>query len=166
MALAFIGLGSNLGQGRDNLLAAWKKLAATRGITCLTLSSPYLTEPVGVATENWFTNAVGAVETRLEAEELLACLLEIETRLGRDRSLGQDRIIDLDLLYHDDLVISSPGLSLPHPEIANRLFVLAPLAEIAPDHRHPLLGLSSRRMLQNLVQEAKVKKQGWQGDKT
>ncbi len=164
MGLAFIGLGSNLGNGRGNLLSAWKELGKIEGLTCLVLSSPYLTEPMGVETAHWFTNAVGVLESRLEAEKLLETLLEIEKSLGRDRSLGIDRTIDLDLLYYDDLVVSSATLTLPHPEIEKRLFVLAPLVEIAPDHLHPVRHLTSRQLMKSLDKEAGVAKENWSGD--
>ena len=166
MGLAFIGLGSNLGNGRENLLLAWEELGKSGGLTCLSLSSPYFTEPLGLDTENWFTNAVGVVEARLVPEELLDCLLKIEKKLGRDRTVGQDRTIDLDLLYYDDLVISTALLTLPHPEIADRLFVLAPLVEVAPDHIHPLLQQTSRQMLQRIDSQAKVRKENWQGEES
>jgi 2-amino-4-hydroxy-6-hydroxymethyldihydropteridine diphosphokinase len=165
MGLAFVGLGSNLGRGRENLLLAWKNLGKIKGLTCLALSSPYFTEPVGVATENWFTNAVGVLESRPTPEKLLDYLLDMEKILGRDRSRGIDRTIDLDLLFYDDLIISSPTLTLPHPEIADRLFVLAPLAEVAPDHVHPLLRQTSRQMLQRIAKSAKVEKKSWPGEK-
>lgn len=163
VGLAFIGLGSNLGQGRENLLLAWEKLGTVKGLVCLSLSSPYLTEPVGVATSNWFTNAVGVLESRLSPEKLLACLLDLEKKMGRDRALGIDRTIDLDLLFYDDLVVSSALLTLPHPEIASRLFVLAPLSEVAPDHVHPLLELTSWQMLEKVDKQAKVGKESWPG---
>ncbi len=166
MGLAFIGLGSNLGNGRKNLLRAWNELGKTRGLTRLSLSAPYFTEPLGLDTENWFTNAVGVVEARLLPEELMDCLLNIEKKLGRDRTVGQDRTIDLDLLYYDDLVISSALLILPHPEIADRLFVLAPLVEVAPDHVHPLLRQTNRQMLQKIDSQAQVRKKSWQGEET
>lgn len=161
MALAFIGLGSNLGNGRQNLQQAWQQLGHTKGITTLSLSSPYSTEPVGITTENWFTNAVGAVETTLTPHELLAVLLDIERALGRDRAAGHDRSVDLDILYYDDQIIQDADLEVPHPGINSRLFVLAPLVEIAPDHLHPSLGLSSRQMMRNLQTTDSVDKTRW-----
>lgn len=147
MALVFIGLGANLGDGRDNLRQAWQRLGQLAQLTPLTLSHPYRSEPVGMESKHWFTNAVGVCETRLLPDALLASLLATETAMGRDRSQGLDRVIDLDILYYDDLVMQGPELALPHPEIANRLFVLAPLTELSPDHRHPVTGVTSREML-------------------
>ncbi|MFW8599938.1 2-amino-4-hydroxy-6-hydroxymethyldihydropteridine diphosphokinase [Desulfobacterota bacterium M19] len=163
MALAFIALGSNLGDGRANLLKAWQELKGG-GITPLALSSPYKTAPVGMTSSSWFTNAVGMVETTKTPASLLNTLLELETEMGRNRARGMDRIIDLDILYYNDLVCHDRDLDLPHPEIENRLFVLAPLAELAPDHRHPANGLSSRQMLRRLESrnhDQQIKKTTW-----
>ena len=154
MALVFIGLGSNLGDGRANLQEAWQRLSAVAGLTALTLSHAYRSAPVGLASKQWFTNAVGVCETKLPAPTLLASLLAVEAAMGRDREKGRDRVIDLDILYYDDLVVQGPELVIPHPEIENRLFVLAPLTELAPDHRHPLTGLSSRAMQRRVADQA------------
>ena len=140
---AFIGLGSNLGDTQANLIDAWQRLGEITGISLVRLSSPYRTEPLGMDTEHWFTNAVGEITTTLSPADLLAAMLAIETALGRDRALTQDRPVDLDLLYYGDLMLQSPALTVPHPRIAERLFVLAPLADIAPDHVHPILGRTS-----------------------
>ncbi len=161
MALVFIGLGSNLGDGRANLREAWRRLGKLAGLTPLTLSHPYRSAPVAMASAQWFTNAVGVCETKLQPGELLTSLLATETAMGRDRAQGQDRVIDLDILYYDDLVTQGPHLALPHPEIANRLFVLAPLTELSPDHRHPVSGLTSREMLSRLTGQA-VEQMAWE----
>jgi 2-amino-4-hydroxy-6-hydroxymethyldihydropteridine diphosphokinase len=161
MALVFIGLGSNLGNGLANLQQAWQRLGRTRGVTTLGLSSPYTTEPVGIRSEHWFTNAVGVLETTLAARDLLAMMLEIEKGMGRDRSAGHDRSVDLDILYYDDQVIADADLEVPHPRLSARLFVLAPLTEIAPDHLHPRLGLTSRQMLRALQSTEHVEKTRW-----
>jgi 2-amino-4-hydroxy-6-hydroxymethyldihydropteridine diphosphokinase len=149
VARAVIGLGSNLGCGRENLLAAWQRLQERAG-RAAGLSSPYLTEPVGMASAQLFTNAVGILETELDPPALLAAMLAVEAELGRDRRQGLDRTVDLDLLFYDDLVLSGPGLTLPHPAIAARRFVLAPLAQVAPALLHPLLRRTARQMLQDL----------------
>jgi 2-amino-4-hydroxy-6-hydroxymethyldihydropteridine diphosphokinase len=160
---AFIGLGSNLGDGQTNLIEAWHRLGQVAGISLIRLSSPYRTEPVGMDTEHWFTNTVGEICTSLSPTELLAAMLAIETDLGRDRALTQDRPVDLDLLYYGDLMIQSQALTVPHPRIAHRLFVLAPLAEIAPTHVHPLLGRTSLELFQALGSQAGVERQAWRG---
>ncbi|MBU0681897.1 MAG: 2-amino-4-hydroxy-6-hydroxymethyldihydropteridine diphosphokinase [Proteobacteria bacterium] len=161
MALVFIGLGSNLGHGLQNLQQAWQRLGQTKGVTLLGLSSPYKTEPVGISTDHWFTNAVGVLETTLVAHELLAVMLDIEKAMGRDRSAGHDRSVDLDILYYDDQLIQDADLEVPHPGISSRLFVLAPLVEIAPDHLHPGTGLTSRQMMMTLQSTDRVEKTRW-----
>lgn len=155
MSLAFIGLGSNLGDGRLNLRNAWQRLGEQVGITTLVLSSPYLTRPVvkrvweqegRQLSEQWFTNAVGVLETGLAPLELLAAMQAVERQQGRDRQKTVDRVVDLDILYYDELVYVDERLVLPHPELQNRLFVLSPLAEVAPDRPHPVTGLTTSQM--------------------
>jgi 2-amino-4-hydroxy-6-hydroxymethyldihydropteridine diphosphokinase len=147
MAEAFIGLGSNLGDGRKNLQKAWARLGEHPDISLLSLSSPYRTKPVNMDSIQWFTNAVGMVETDLPPAALLSELLRIEEEMGRDRTTrNRDRTVDMDILYYENEVLSSPELILPHPEIQNRLFVLAPLEELDPDRRHPVLLKTSARM--------------------
>ena len=161
MALVYIGLGSNEGDSCRNIQNAWKKMAEAGFGVLLGLSAPYKSEPVGVDTENWFVDAVGVIETRLAPEALLVKMLAIEKELGRDRSKGVDRCIDLDMLYYDDLVLMTPQLVLPHPGIQDRLFVLLPLAELAPDHIHPVLGKSTSMMRKGLVSGKIVQKTTW-----
>ena len=161
MALVFIGLGSNLGDGRANLQEAWRRLAAIPGLQTLILSHAYESAAVGMASAQLFTNAVGVCETKLLPQDLLASLLQTETAMGRDRGHGMDRVIDLDILYYDDVVVQNHELSIPHPEIANRLFVLAPLAELAPDHKHPLTGLTSQQMQRRVLAQM-VKQIPWE----
>jgi 2-amino-4-hydroxy-6-hydroxymethyldihydropteridine diphosphokinase len=154
MVTAYVGLGSNLGNCRENLLQAWARLGEVKGIKLLVLSSPYRTEPVGMESGNWFINAVGSLQTSLQPEELLAEMLAVEAGLGRKRGLqGQpeDRTVDLDLLYWNDRVCTWPGLVLPHPEMARRLFVLHPLAEIKPELLHPVFKKTSLEMLQECL---------------
>ncbi|MEW6186015.1 MAG: 2-amino-4-hydroxy-6-hydroxymethyldihydropteridine diphosphokinase [Thermodesulfobacteriota bacterium] len=106
----------------------------------LKCSSWYLTEPVGLDDPEWFVNAVALLETPLAPEDLMRRLLEIETALGRERTVKWGpRVIDLDLLAYDEVIISQPGLTLPHPFLEKRRFVLEPMGEIAPDYIHPVL---------------------------
>jgi 2-amino-4-hydroxy-6-hydroxymethyldihydropteridine diphosphokinase len=156
MVTAYIGLGANLGNCRENLLQAWSRLGMVNGIKLLVLSSPYRTEPVGMESENWFINAVGSLETSLEPFELLREMFVVEKSLGRKRVLDgipEDRSLDLDLLYWGDRISDDPKVTLPHPEIANRLFVLQPLAEIEPELYHPVTQKTSVEMLQNFLAE-------------
>ena len=173
MVTAYIGLGANLGDCRENLLQAWEKLGKVSGIKLLTLSSPYRSEPVGMESENWFVNAVGSLETSLEPYELLREMFVVEKYFGRKRVLSgipEDRSLDLDLLYWGDRESNDLKVTLPHPEIANRLFVLQPLVEIGPELCHPVTQKTSVEMLQNFLerqQEAssgqQVLKASWSG---
>ena len=165
--LAFIGFGSNLGNGRQLILSAWKRLAIEERVAPCQLSSLYETEAVGMTSQSLFTNGVGMVETELGPLELLHLLLQVETEHGRLRDVHvsgyQDRFLDLDLLYFGDTVFSSSELNLPHPHIASRLFVLAPLAQIAPWFQDPRTGLTVEVLYQHLllqIQQGKVPAQG------
>lgn len=175
MVTAYVGLGSNLGNCRENLQQAWIRLGAVKDVKLLVLSSPYRSEPVGMASDNWFINAVGCLQTSLSPAALLAAMLDVEKSLGRKRSSGKkptDRSVDLDLLYWDDRISKDPSLILPHPEIANRLFVLLPLAEIGPEVSHPVLNKTSAEMLQDLIAKQRnsefmpqVEKSFWDSEK-
>ncbi len=152
--LACIALGSNLGQSRRLLLAAWQALGEHPDIILQQLSPPYRTKPVEMNSGHWFINAAGLLRSSLTSEALLDVLLEIEQRFGRIRSPEQqgyqDRTLDLDLLLIDKLVLHTERLILPHPKLDKRLFVLAPLADIAPELQHPLLGKSIVELLTKL----------------
>jgi 2-amino-4-hydroxy-6-hydroxymethyldihydropteridine diphosphokinase len=159
---AFIGLGSNLGDGRANLQRAWQRLDRQPHVRCRQLSSPYLTSPLAMESRRWFTNGVGEVETDLDPASLLAVLHTVEKEMGRDRAASRDRIIDLDLLFYHQLIQDLSGCRVPHPEIERRLFVLVPLAEIAPFFRHPETGRTAREMLAGLAaSDQKITKAAW-----
>jgi len=113
------------------------------------VSSIYETEPVGVREQPWFLNLVCAGETELSPQELLAFIQGIEGKMGRVRE-GRfgPRLIDIDILFYDDLVIRTPSLEIPHPRLTERAFVLVPLVEIAPDLLHPVLKLTVREILE------------------
>lgn len=147
---AFVGLGANLGAGRETLQAAWRRLGSEPGVECVRLSRPWRSEPVGVATTAWFTNAVGELLVTLGPEELLARLLRIEAELGRDRARqGEDRPIDLDLLLYGEIVSELPHCRLPHPAISQRRFVLEPLRELAPELVEPRSGLTIKALAES-----------------
>jgi len=134
MARAFVGLGSNLGDREENLRRAIDALGSLPGTAVVRKSHLRETEPVGFQDQPRFLNGAVELETSLEAFELLGAMLDIERRLGRRRAgvKGGPRTIDLDLLVYDDLQIAEPGLELPHPRLAERRFVLEPLADLDP----------------------------------
>ena len=127
--------------------------------TVLASSSLYLTEPVGVRGQEWYVNGVVALKTELQPLELLRHLHKIEAEMGRQRPYPwAPRTIDLDILYFDDLVLSHPDLTIPHPRVAQRRFVLSPLLEIAPDFTDPLRKLTVRELLERCPDKGVVEK--------
>jgi 2-amino-4-hydroxy-6-hydroxymethyldihydropteridine diphosphokinase len=153
--MILIGIGSNLvsaafGGPSENVSAALAALPSV-GVAVAAQSSWYRSEPVPRSEQPWFVNGVAAVATALEPAALLARLLAFEARFGRVRSApNAARILDLDLLDYDGLIIKSDSLVLPHPRLHLRRFVMAPLAEVAPEWRHPLLGQTARQLLAGL----------------
>jgi 2-amino-4-hydroxy-6-hydroxymethyldihydropteridine diphosphokinase len=136
MAEALIGLGGNVGDVRATLEAAIARLANGTDVRLAARSSDYSTPPWGVTDQPPFINCAIAVETALSPRTLLARALEVERTLGRDRAREQrwgPRRIDIDLIAYDDVALDEPGLTLPHPRLFERAFVLVPLAEIVPE---------------------------------
>jgi len=167
---AYIGLGSNLGDSIQILLDGWESLGETPGISLEQLSSPYRTEPVGMASPNWFVNAAGSVQTSLSPNDLLAALLRVEAEFGRQRAGSDrgylDRSLDFDLLLYGMEIVSKPGLDIPHPQMHRRLFVLAPLKEIAAEAIHPVRGATMHLLfdrLNNDPDQPTVEKMVWPG---
>ena len=141
MARVALSLGSNLGDKRGNIAKALSALDKG-GARIMARSADYCTEPWGPIAQDWFVNACALAETALVPNDLLALCLRVERELGRIREVKWGpRVIDIDILTYDDVEVSTPSLTLPHPFAAERAFVLLPLAEIAPD-----LILGSRRV--------------------
>lgn len=138
---AFIGLGSNLGDSESQLLRAFDELDTLPSTRLVARSSLYRSAPLGYTDQPDFTNAVAEIETGLSPRQLLETLLDMEHRHGRVRDfLNGPRTLDLDILLYGSLMVHEPGLTLPHPRIGDRAFVLRPLLEIAPDCVVPGVG--------------------------
>ena len=154
--MILVGLGSNLTIGQftssEQVLEAAIKSLEKIGVRVISRSAWYRSAPVPVSDQPWFVNGVIAVDTDRAPDDLLDALHTVEHEFGRIRSRrNASRTLDLDLLAYDDRVCRQPGgLILPHPRIAERAFVLAPLAELAPEWRHPLTGRTAAEMLADL----------------
>lgn len=152
----YVALGSNLGDRAGNLARALQLLAA-RGVQVKQVSNFLETRPYGVTDQPDFLNAVIRVETRLAPEQLLHTLLEVEKLMGRIRKRHWgERNIDLDLLLYDGLIYQSATLILPHPDMFNREFVLAPLAQLAPD----LVPPTSKKTIKELLEALRTREAG------
>jgi len=143
----YLSLGSNLGDRRANLRAAIERLAAP-GLRVLRTSPIYETEPVDYTRQPWFLNLVLEAETSLFPLQLLARTQKVERSLGRVRTVPKGpRVIDIDILLYGTAVMRAPALEIPHPRMAERRFVLAPLQDLAPDLRHPVTRKTAAEML-------------------
>ena len=158
MANAYVGLGSNLGDKTENIRRALDMLDSADDVSVLIVSSFYETEPEGYEDQDWFVNAVSQIETALSPPELLKLFKEIEQSIGREESVRWGpRKIDLDLLLYDQLCFESQKITVPHPRMHQRAFVLVPLAEIAANIIHPVLGKTIEDLLGELVTAKNVR---------
>lgn len=152
MPALFLGLGSNLGD-REGLIKAAVSLVGERVGPVMSLSSFYEYEAWGFVSDNVFVNAAAKVETVLEPAGVLARVKEIERELGRKKRLAagyEDRPIDIDILFYGDRIVSLPDLTVPHPLMLSRRFVLEPLAEIAPGFVHPVAKRTVAELLRDM----------------
>jgi 2-amino-4-hydroxy-6-hydroxymethyldihydropteridine diphosphokinase len=157
MALAYLSLGSNLGDREDAIREAIRRLEALGRV--VSVSSFYETEPVELTEQPWFLNCAVALETDQTPEQVMSEILKIEEQMGRQRVQRKGpRSIDLDILFWGNLVIESPNLTIPHPAMHERRFVLEPLAEIAAEARHPVLRKTVRELLEALPAGQAVRK--------
>lgn len=153
MKKVYLGLGTNLGNKEQNLQIAVQKIEEQIG-RVISLSALYVTAPWGFSSENAFLNAALCVETQLLPLEVLRITQEIECEMGRthksvDGAYG-DRVIDIDMLLYDDLVLDTPELKLPHPLMQERDFVMRPLAEIAAEVIHPVFKKTIRELYNSI----------------
>ena len=157
MPYAYIGFGSNVNDRLVHINQALQRLSGVESVLLMQVSSIYETQPVGYDEQNWFLNGVVAVETTLAPQHLLDSLKRVEEQVGRqNRIRWGPREIDLDLLIYDQLRINGPSLTIPHPEMHQRRFVLAPFAEIAPDTIHPNRQETIQTLLCQLTDEKVV----------
>lgn len=158
MTKVYTALGSNVGDRAKNLGEAIR-LIGESGVRVLKSASMYETEPLGYVDQDWFLNSVVEAETELTAAELLHKLRAIEVRMGSKKTfVNGPRLIDLDILLYGDETISQNELQVPHPRMLQRKFVLVPLAEIAPDLKHPSWSGTAQQMLEQTPDRSQVRK--------
>jgi len=157
----YMSLGSNMGNRQDNLSRALDYLS--QKLQVARVSSMYETAPLGNVNQPRFLNLVCQIYTRLAPTALLVLAKGIESKLGRAlHKSDAPRPIDIDILFYGDQVIETPELVIPHPRLAERAFVLVPLAEIAPDLKHPVIGKTIKELLQGVTERQGVFK--WEND--
>lgn len=139
---AYIAVGSNMGRRRENCCRGIEALAAAQGCRLVETAPCYRTAPVGYLDQDWFVNTMVKIETVLEPSDLLSLLKSIENEVGRRPSGVRfgPRVLDMDILIYGDRIVGEPGLTVPHPRMHERRFVLVPFCDIDPGIVHPVLG--------------------------
>ena len=156
---AAIGLGANIGDRRSTIETAVKMLSELAQIDVVKVSTLRETEPVGVTDQPDFLNGVVVLATNMDPRDLMSECMRIEKCLGRKRKeRWGPRTIDLDLLLYGSDIIEEPGMTVPHPRMAERAFVLEPLAEVLPDWRHPILGRTAWSLWESFGRTARMDK--------
>jgi len=154
---AYVGIGSNLGDKLGNCVNAIDLIEKTPGLHVTATSPLYRTEPVGVQGQDWYLNGAMALSLHISTHTLLASLLDIEEKMGRKRQKKWDsRVIDLDILLSGQEIIKEEGLTVPHPLMHLRRFVLVPLAQLAPGLTHPTLGMTIGELLAGLPEKGQT----------
>ncbi len=149
---AYIGIGSNLEDKRHNCLTAVERVEQIPGSALTGRSDWYLTRPIGVKGQDWYVNGVVSISTKIPPRDLLGRLLAIESDMGRvRRKRWESRIIDLDILLYGHEIIKEEDLTVPHPLMHLRKFVLVPLVQLAPDLIHPSLGVTIAELLRRMT---------------
>ncbi|HOO90864.1 MAG TPA: 2-amino-4-hydroxy-6-hydroxymethyldihydropteridine diphosphokinase [Syntrophales bacterium] len=162
--ICFLGIGSNMGDAAAQCNAAIENVSDVHGIRVLRRSSLYKTQPVGFEEQDWFVNGVIEIRTMLEPRSLLHAMQEVENKMGRIRNKKWGpRIIDIDILLYDQLVMDEKDLAIPHAEFHTRRFVLVPLNEIAPCAIHPAFGISAHGLLVRLEDNHVVERLSGEG---
>jgi 2-amino-4-hydroxy-6-hydroxymethyldihydropteridine diphosphokinase len=154
----YLSLGSNIGERDQNIARAIESLPS-HGVRLVKQSALYETEPVELRAQDWFLNCVANVETTLSPQELMQLLVKIERSMGRERLVPKGpRIIDVDIVLYGAEIVTEPHLEVPHPRMADRRFVLAPFAEIAPEMIHPILQKTIRQLLHETSDHSEVRR--------